>query len=141
MIQVYRQGDRITAYIVFKVTVMTIEMILILVLVVSAVILFATERIAVDLTAMILMGTMLLSGLISPEEAIGGFSNPATVTVGAMFILSAGLFKSGAVNTLAATLARLGRISFWLLLVALMLSVGTLSAFINNTAAVAIFPQ
>jgi di/tricarboxylate transporter len=122
-----------------KETVMTVEMLLVLGLVVSAVILFATERLPVDLTALILMATMLLSGLITVEEAIGGFSNPATITVGAMFVLSAGLFKTGAVNILIEVLTRLGRISFWLVLVVLMLIIGTLSAFINNTAAVAIF--
>jgi di/tricarboxylate transporter len=118
---------------------MTVEMLLVLGLVMSAVILFATERIPVDLTALILMATMLLSGLITVEEAIGGFSNPATITVGAMFVLSAGLFKTGAVNILIEILSRLGRISFWLVLVVLMLTIGALSAFINNTAAVAIF--
>lgn len=117
---------------------MTVEMLLVLGLVVSAVILFATERLPVDLTAMILMGTMLLSGLISPEEAIGGFSNPATVTVGAMFILSAGLFKTGAVNVVGKILGWFARINFWLVLVVMMLLVGGMSAFINNTAAVAV---
>ncbi len=118
---------------------MTIEILLVLGLVVSAVILFATERLPVDLTAMILLGAMLLSGIISPQEAINGFSNPATVTVGAMFVLSAGLFKTGAVNIIGTMLGRLGRINFWLVLIVLMLTVGLLSAFINNTAAVAIF--
>jgi di/tricarboxylate transporter len=118
---------------------MTVEIALALGLVVSAVILFATERLPVDLTALIIMGAMLLSGIITTQDAIGGFSNPATVTVGAMFVLSAGLFKTGAVNLLAGVLGRVGRKSFWLVLVVMMLMVGTLSAFINNTAAVAIF--
>uniref|UniRef100_A0A831UEK5 SLC13 family permease n=1 Tax=Geobacter metallireducens TaxID=28232 RepID=A0A831UEK5_GEOME len=118
---------------------MTIEMLLVLGLAVSAVILFATERLPVDIVALIIMASLLLSGLITPEEAIGGFSNPATVTVGAMFILSAGLFRTGAVNLLGTALARLGSVSFWLVLVVMMLTVGVLSAFINNTAAVAIF--
>lgn len=118
---------------------MTVEILLVLGLVVSAVILFATERLPVDLTAMILMATMLLSGLISTQEAIAGFSNPATVTVGAMFILSAGLFKTGAVNLLGSILTWFARINFWLVLVVMMLIVGGLSAFINNTAAVAVF--
>jgi len=118
---------------------MTLDMILVLGLVISAVILFATEKLPVDLTAMILMAAMLLSGLISPQEAIGGVSNPATGTVGAMFILSAGLFKTGAVTLVGSILGKIGRISFWLVLVVMMLLVGGLSAFINNTAAVAIF--
>jgi di/tricarboxylate transporter len=118
---------------------MTLEIALVLGLALSAIILFATERLPVDLTAMILLGAMLLSGIITPQEAISGFSNPATVTVGAMFVLSAGLFKTGAVNLLAGTLGRVSKISFWLLLVVMMLMVGILSAVINNTAAVAIF--
>ena len=118
---------------------MTLEIALVLGLALSAIILFATERLPVDLTAMILLGAMLLSGIITPQEAISGFSNPATVTVGAMFVLSAGLFKTGAVNLLAGTLGRVSRISFSLLLLVMMLIVGTLSAVINNTAAVAIF--
>lgn len=118
---------------------MTIEILLVLGLVVSAVILFATERLPVDLVALILMAALLLSGIITPEEAIGGFSNPATVTVGAMFILSAGLFRTGMVNLMGVALARLGAKSFWLVVVVMMLTVGVLSAFINNTAAVAIF--
>jgi di/tricarboxylate transporter len=118
---------------------MTLEIALVLGLVVSAVILFTTERLPVDLTSLIIMGAMLLSGIITPQDAIGGFSNPATVTVGAMFVLSAGLFKTGAVNLLGGVLGRVGRKSFWLVLVVMMLMVGILSAFINNTAAVAIF--
>jgi di/tricarboxylate transporter len=118
---------------------MTLEILLVLGLLLAAIILFATERIPVDLTAMILMATMLLSGLIDAEDAIGGFSNPATVTVGAMFVISAGLFKTGAVNLISEVLTRIGRISFWLVLVMLMLIIGFLSAVINNTAAVAIF--
>ena len=118
---------------------MTLEILLVLGVVVAAVILFATERLPVDLTALIVMSTLLLSGLITPQQAIGGFSNPATVTVGAMFVLSAGLVKTGAVNIVVAILSRLARISFLLILVVLMLAIGVLSAFINNTAAVAIF--
>ena len=118
---------------------MTLEIALVLGLALSAIILFATERFPVDLTAMILMGAMLLSGIISPEDAIGGFSNPATVTVGAMFVLSAGLFKTGAVNLLGGTLGRVSKVSSWLMLAVMMVMVGTLSAVINNTAAVAIF--
>ncbi|CAG0970087.1 hypothetical protein GEOBC_01223 [Geobacteraceae bacterium] len=118
---------------------MTIEMLLVLGLVVSALILFATERLPADLVALIIMATLLLSGLITSEEAISGFSNPATITVGAMFVLSAGLYRTGAVNAVGGGLARLGRKSYWLTLAAMMLVIGIISAFINNTAAVAIF--
>jgi len=118
---------------------MTLDIILVLLVVVAALILFITEKLPVDLTALVVMGTLLLSGLITPQEAISGFSNPATVTVGAMFVLSAGLFKTGAVNALAGALTRAARLSFLLVMILLMLIIAALSAFINNTAAVAIF--
>lgn len=79
---------------------MNYEIILVFAVAVCAVVLFATEKLSVDLVALLIMATLLVSGIISPEEGISGFSNKATVTVAAMFILSAGLFKTGAVTYL-----------------------------------------
>lgn len=118
---------------------MTVEMIIVLGVVLLAVVLFATEKLPVDLVALIVMGILLLTGIITPEEGISGFSNTATVTVGAMFILSAGLFRTGAVNSLGTRLAEVGKKSFWLSLLIIMVFIGIISAFINNTPAVAVF--
>lgn len=118
---------------------MTFDMLLVLCLLVAAVVLFATERLPVDLVALSVMAILLLSGIITPEDGLAGFSNVATVTVAAMFVLSAGLFKSGAINFVGAHLATLGKHSVWLALVVMMIGIGAVSAFINNTAAVAIF--
>lgn len=118
---------------------MTIEMTIVLGVVLLAVVLFATEKLPVDLVAILVMGILLLSGIITPEEGISGFSNTATVTVGAMFILSAGLFRTGAVNSLGTRLAEVGKKSFWLSLLIIMVFIGIISAFINNTPAVAVF--
>ncbi|MDQ3686252.1 MAG: SLC13 family permease, partial [Acidobacteriota bacterium] len=117
---------------------MTFEIAFVLLLLAAAVVLFATEKLSVDLVALMVMSALMLSGIVTAREGLAGFSNTATVTVGAMFVLSAGLFKTGAVNNLGGILARLGRRSFWLMLVTLMVAVGIVSAFINNTAAVAI---
>lgn len=118
---------------------MTFEILIVIFLLVAAVVLFATEKLSVDLVALMLMAALMLSGIITTREGLSGFSNTATVTVAAMFILSAGLFRTGAVNFAGALLIRLGRRSIWLVIVTVMLTVGVLSAFINNTAAVAIF--
>lgn len=115
----------------------TFEMIFVSVVVVAAVVLFATEKLRVDLVALMVMGVLLLSGIVTPEEGLAGFSNSATVTVGAMFILSAGLFRTGAVNSLGNLLVRLFKGNFWIAVTAMMLMVGVASAFINNTAVVA----
>jgi len=118
---------------------MTLDMALVLTMAAAAVVLFATERLRVDLVAMLLMGGLLLSGLVSPEEGIAGFSNPATVTVAAMFIISAALFRTGAVTALGRASAWVFERNLWAGLVVMMLSVGLLSAFMNNTPVVAIF--
>ncbi len=118
---------------------MTVEIIVALALVVIAIVLFATELFPIDLVALIIMATLLGSGIISPEEGLSGFSNPATITVAAMFVLSAGLSKTGAVIFIGKILTQLGKRNFWLALITIMLTVGVVSAFINNTAAVAIF--
>ncbi len=118
---------------------MTFEIAFVFILVLSTVLLFVTERFPVDLVALMVMATLLVSRVISLEEGISGFSNTATVTVAAMFVVSAGLFKTGALKVVSSTLERIGRHSFWVALIAMMLVVGLLSAFVNNTATVAIF--
>ncbi len=118
---------------------MTFEIILVLAVAFSAVVLFATEKLSVDVVAIVVMAILLLSGVVTPDEGIAGFSNKATVTVAAMFILSTALFKTGAVRYLGWAASRLFKRSYWLGLVVVLVSVGFFSAFINNTPVVAIF--
>ena len=61
-----------------------------------AVVLFVTEKISVDLVALLIMAILLVSQVLTPAEGLAGFSNTATITVASMFIISAGLFKTGA---------------------------------------------
>ena len=89
---------------------------LVLLILVVAVVLFATEKFPVDFVAVMVLGVLLVTGLVTPEEGVSGFSNPATVTVGAMFVLSAGLTKTGALQTLARLLVRAARFPFVLML-------------------------
>jgi len=117
----------------------TVEIAFVIALLIIAVILFATEALPIDLVALIVMAALLLTGIISPQEGISGFSNEATVTIAAMFVLSAGLFNTGAVNFIGVALAKVGKVNFWLALITMMIGIGAISAFINNTAAVAIF--
>jgi len=117
---------------------MTAEIAIVLVFVVAAVILFASEKLPVDLVSIMVMVGLILSGVITPAEGVDGFSHPATVTVAAMFILSAGLYRTGAVNFVGSKLVQAGKKNFWLALVLLMATSGIFSAFINDTAVVAI---
>ncbi len=92
-----------------------------------------------DLVALLVMGLLLVTGIITPAEGLSGFSNTATITVGAMFVLSAGLFKTGAVNFLGAFVNQIFKKSFLTAMLVVMCLVGFLSAFINNTPVIAIF--
>ena len=118
---------------------MTYEILLVLAILAGAVACFATERLPVDLVALLVLSALLVSGILTPEQAVSGFSNPATVTVAAMFVLSAGLARTGVVKILGQRLAVVGRHGLRPALLALMALIGLVSAFINNTAAVAIF--
>lgn len=118
---------------------MTGEIGFVLGLVLVAIVLFATERFRVDLIALLIVAVLLVSRILTPQEGLLGFSNVATVTVTAMFVLSGGLLRTGAVNGVAVWLARVGKRSPGRVMVTLVVTVGLLSAFINNTAVVAIF--
>lgn len=118
---------------------MTLEIVLVLAILAAAVACFATDRLPVDLVALMVLSALLASGILTPEQAVSGFSNTATVTVAAMFVLSGGLARTGAVSLLGRQLAAVGRLGLRPALAALMALIGVVSAFINNTAAVAIF--
>lgn len=116
-----------------------LDSILVLAVVAGAMVLFITGKLRIDLVALCVLFVLLLFGLIKPEQALFGFANPATATVAAMFVLSAGLVRTGLVEWLARHLDRLaGRTQTQLILI-LCVTTAALSAFIVNTAVVAIF--
>ena len=104
---------------------------------VAAAALFISERLRVDVIALMVLSALLVLGLVKPDDALAGFSSEATITVAAMFVLSAGLSRSGALLGLGRALSRIK--NPWLMLTIVLAVVGPVSAFINNTAAVAVF--
>jgi len=112
---------------------------LLLGLLIVAVILLATERLRADVVAMIVLTSLVLLRILEPEQALSGFSNPATVTVASMFVLSAGLQASGLIHALGDRLLTHGPSSPTSLMLLTAVAIVPFSAFINNTAAVAIF--
>jgi di/tricarboxylate transporter len=100
--------------------------------------LFAWGRIRPDVVAVMVMTTLMLSGLVSFTEGISGFSNEAMLTVAAMFVLSAGLVRTGAIDLLGGFMGRLAGGSEYRLLVVSMAMVVPLSAVLNNTPVVAV---
>jgi di/tricarboxylate transporter len=118
---------------------MTWEIGFVFVVIAAALVLFATERYPVDQVALAIPVVLLLGGIISPAEAVSGFSNTATITVAAMMILGLALVKTGVVAGIArwALTARLGPPRTRLAVLCLV--VAGVSPFLNNTAVVVVF--
>jgi di/tricarboxylate transporter len=104
-----------------------------------ALIAFIFEWLPVDLTAILVAIVLMLLKLVTPEEGIAGFGNSATITVMAMFILSAGVTRTGAIQIVRDLLLKWGGKTASRQIFVMGGIVGTISAFINNTAVVAIF--
>jgi di/tricarboxylate transporter len=103
-----------------------------------AVVLFATEKLRVDLIALLVLLALVVTGLISPGEMFAGFASPAVVTVWAVYIVSGALFKTGVADLLGQRIIRLAGHSEPRLIAIIMLACGTMSAFMNNIGATAV---
>ncbi|MFC7097481.1 SLC13 family permease [Halobaculum marinum] len=135
--------------------VLTPEILFVFVVILAALVLFVTEPFPVDITAIGVLVTLLLAGplstalaevgllaapfeLVTVEQGLSGFANPATLTVLAMFVLSEGVRMTGIVQRLGAFIASITRGDETKQLAATIGVVGPISGLINNTAAVAI---
>lgn len=103
----------------------------------GAVFLFITEKLRVDVVALLVAVSLLVLGVVTLPEALSGFSNQATVMVAAMFVLSGALQRNGALIAVGDLLARIRW--KWLFLLVMMSLVAGVAAFVNNTATVAVF--
>lgn len=121
---------------------MDLGIIIILLLLITLITLFVIEPIRIDLIALSI--PVLLVALepwtnVSPQEALSGFSSSATITIGAMFIISYGVERSGVVQNLGDKIYDLvGKSEFKLLAIVVVVS-GLIAGVINNTPVVALF--
>ncbi|MGB3668616.1 MAG: SLC13 family permease, partial [Phormidesmis sp.] len=104
-----------------------------------ALLLFIVEKFPADITALGVMVALVLLKQVTPQEGIEGFSNPATITVMAMFILSAGVARTGVLQQASTWLTRWGGKGLSRQILALGLIVGPMSGLVNNTAVVSVF--
>ncbi len=117
---------------------MTPDMALIFSILAVAVVLLITEWIPMEVTALLSLGAVALTGLVNPVEALSGFSNPAVVTVWAVFILSGGLTRTGVANVIGNFVLRLAGSSETRMIVVIMVTAGVMSAIMNNVAVAAL---
>ncbi|TXK73882.1 SLC13 family permease [Mesonia sp. HuA40] len=99
--------------------------------------LFVKDYFSIDTTSILIMSLFIVSGVLNPEEGFAGFNHPATITLGCMFVLSAAVFKSGIINGLSSKIVKIARVNYVLALIVFCLTAAVFSAFINDTAVVA----
>ena len=116
---------------------MTVEIALVFGILLGTIVLFVTEWIRMDLTALLVLVAVAVTGLVTPAEALSGFSSPAVVTVWAMFIISGGLTLTGVARVLGDRVAQVAGTGEVGLIVAIMVTAGVLSAFMNNVGVAA----
>lgn len=117
---------------------MTIDIAIVLIILVAAIIMFVTERIRVDIVALMVLVSLALTRLITPAEALSGFANLAVVTVWAVLILSAGLARTGVASIIGRPVLKLGGGSEARLIALIMILVGVLSGFMNDIGVAAL---
>ncbi len=117
----------------------TVHLIIVFALVVGVFIVFVREWLSPDVAALSALGVLLLTGILSSDETMKVFSNSAPITIGCMFVLSAALERTGAIDALARVFLRLAGTSELRALVVLAVFTLPLSAFMNNTPVVVVF--
>ncbi len=117
---------------------MTPEIILVLSILIIAIALFAWEKLGPDIVAMLVLIALAVTGLVSTAEAFSGFASPAVVTVWAIYIVSEGLFKTGVADFFGAKILKIAGPNEMRLIAVIMLTVGLMSAFMNNIGATAV---
>lgn len=115
---------------------MTLEILIVTFILLVTLVLLISEKLSLDLTALGIMVALMLTGILTPGQAVAGFANPAPLTVGALFIVTRGLVRTGGLSFMARLIASVTKGRPRLILLISILLVGVLSAFINNTPVV-----
>ena len=117
---------------------MTLDIIMVLAILIISVVLLVSEIIPLEVTALLTLGAVALTGLVPAPEALAGFSNPAVVTVWAVFIVSGGLTRTGVANVIGNFVLKLAGSSETTMIIVIMTTAGLMSAIMNNVAVAAL---
>lgn len=118
---------------------MTLSIGIVLGIIFVSFILFVTEKFTVDKTSFFILVSLLIFGIVTPEEAVSGFSDNAVLTILCLMIIAVGLEKNGVIALMAEKIFPITKYPLWIFLPILMITVGVLSSFIATTAVVIIF--
>ena len=122
---------------------MSWEIIFVFTLLLFAIGSFIWERIPADLTAITVFGVLIFVSMLSGshqlpdlDSLLGVFSNSAPLTIAGMFIVSAALERTGAIDLITAYLGKLVKLPYKGFVFIMVIGVAAVSAFVNNTPVV-----
>lgn len=116
---------------------MTLSIAFVLLLLVLAIVLFASEKLSVDIVTFLLLIALVVSGILTAEEAFAGFSNDIIIILGAIFVISGALQETGVLDLLGNRLLRVASTRVGKLQLLIMSASSAVSAFMNNTTVTA----
>lgn len=102
------------------------------------VVLFMTNKIRADLVAILALLAFVLTGILTPVEALSGFSNSVVIMIAALFVIGAGILRTGLAQMAGTLLLRYSGDSEKRLFILLLLIVASVGAFMSNTGTVAL---
>ena len=114
------------------------DLIITFAIILFGVFLFVRDYFSIDTTSILIMAMFIVAGVLSPEEGFSGFNHPATITLGCIFVVSGGIFSSGILDGLSNKIIKLAKIHYGIALIVFCTISGLFSAFINDTAVVAL---
>jgi len=111
---------------------MEFSQIVFLVILLATLVLLVSEWIRLDVTAMLALVALVVTGILKPAEALAGFGSEPAIAVAAVFVLSAGLAQTGVTERLGDWIGRLAGASLWRATLVIMLAVAAMSAFTHH---------
>ncbi len=99
---------------------------------------FVWGRVRADIVALIALLVLTLSGVITTQEALSGFSNPIVIMMVGLFVVGGAIFQTGLAKMLGARLSRMGNGSASRLFLVVVLATGLIGGFVSNTGTVAL---
>ncbi len=110
-----------------------------LILLVVAIVLFATEKLPVDVIGILLVMGLILTRVLTVQEAVAGFGNDIIITIGGLFILVGGLIKTGMVDMIGRRMHKIAGDSEFVLTALIMLAAAVGASVLKNTTTTAMF--
>src|SRR5690625_1087 len=115
---------------------MTAELLYVLLVIGAMLVLFATEKLRMDVVALLALLALALPGLLSPQEAVAGFSDQSVIIIAALFVVGGAIFRTGLADQLGQRLQATAGTSYVRMLVLVMLATALLSAFLRDRKSV-----